>query len=70
MEGNWRFGKVEGPWTYWYENGTRESAGRFRAGKREGSWAYWDTTGKLRFEGNWTDGALDLEGGQAAAGEH
>jgi antitoxin component YwqK of YwqJK toxin-antitoxin module len=70
MEGNWRFGKAQGPWTYWHENGTRESSGRFRNGKREGNWAYWDTAGKMRFEGDWADGKLNLEAARASAREH
>jgi antitoxin component YwqK of YwqJK toxin-antitoxin module len=67
MEGNWRFGKAQGHWSYWYENGTRESAGRFHDGKREGRWAYWDAYGELRFEVDWTDGKLQLEAVQVSA---
>jgi antitoxin component YwqK of YwqJK toxin-antitoxin module len=67
MDGTWRFGKTQGRWTYFHENGSRESAGRFLMGKREGRWTYWDTAGEMRFEGDWTDGELNLDDERAAA---
>ena len=54
-----KFGKGEGPATWWYENGKKESRGTFKNGKKEGLWTFWYDNGRKIKEGAFEDGNLE-----------
>ena len=35
------FGKLEGEWTYWHENGQKSAEGIYKDGKEDGLWTFW-----------------------------
>jgi antitoxin component YwqK of YwqJK toxin-antitoxin module len=57
-KGRYEDGLEEGPWTYWYPEGTRREEGRFQAGQREGPWRFWRQDGTLESEQSFHGGAL------------
>jgi hypothetical protein len=52
-EGEYVMGVAEGWWTYWYENGQKESEGRLVHGERVGPWTYWYDNGAKLEEGSY-----------------
>jgi len=48
----------EGPWTFWFPDGTVLASGRFGAGRREGPWEFFDEDGRPDPErtGTYVDG--------------
>jgi hypothetical protein len=51
-------GKVEGPETTWFDNGTKRWEGRYVAGQRDGTWTFWNRDGQLNRSENWRAGVL------------
>ncbi len=55
-----------GKWTYWYENGQKESVSNYKDGGlpgirfaiREGKWTVWDENGQLMEENYYKNGEL------------
>ena len=50
MEGEFKNGKRDGKWTFWYENGNKWSEGFFKDGKSEGKRTTYYENGKIRYE--------------------
>jgi antitoxin component YwqK of YwqJK toxin-antitoxin module len=49
-EGDYKNGKEEGLWTYWYD-GQKSREATFKNGKEEGLWTAWYTNGQKNREG-------------------
>jgi antitoxin component YwqK of YwqJK toxin-antitoxin module len=58
-KGRYEAGREEGPWTYWYPDGTKREEGSFHLGERDGLWRFWREDGTLETEQTFRDGALD-----------
>ncbi len=56
-----------GEWTFWHENGQKESEGRYVDHQKVGDWKYWRVDGKGRQDRSYKNG--QLVGGWAAWGE-
>ena len=42
----------DGSYTWWREDGSRESEGSYKNGNKEGTWTWWDSNGQKIEEGN------------------
>ena len=56
IEGEYREGKREGKWTYWYNNGNKWSEAVYKAGLRDGKSTVWHENGRKYYEGNYSAG--------------
>ncbi len=56
IEGEYRDGKREGQWTYWFSNGNRWSEARYKTGLRNGKSTVWYENGRKYFEGSYRMG--------------
>ena len=56
IEGEYRDGKREGQWKYWFSNGNTWSEARYKAGLRDGKSTVWYENGRKYFEGNYRMG--------------
>jgi antitoxin component YwqK of YwqJK toxin-antitoxin module len=45
-------GTKVGLWTFWYENGQKESEGSYKNWEKEGIWTFWYENGQKRSEGS------------------
>ena len=59
MEGNYKDGKEDGLWVWWYENGQKEAEINWKNGKQDGLHLNWYENGQKAAEGNNKDGKLD-----------
>ena len=55
-EGNYKNGKRDGEWTYWYENEQKQWEGTFKDGELDGLWTVWYENGQKKEEGMKKDG--------------
>ena len=55
-EGNWKNGKRDGHWTYWYDNGQKKRAGNLSDGKQDGTWTWWNENGNITKTETYKDG--------------
>jgi antitoxin component YwqK of YwqJK toxin-antitoxin module/peroxiredoxin len=53
-------GKQHGPWTYWYESGTKQAEGRWSRDYQDGAWSWWYPDGRLRQTGFYQGSGIDL----------
>ena len=60
-ETHYKNGKQEGLRTGWYENGRKEYIKHYKNGKENGIRKEWDENGRLIFEGNFIDGAKEIQ---------
>jgi antitoxin component YwqK of YwqJK toxin-antitoxin module len=56
IEGEYRDGKREGQWTYWFSNGNRWSEARYKTDLRNGKSTVWYENGRKYFEGSYRMG--------------
>ena len=54
-EGNYKDGKKDGLWKYYYDTNQLREEGNYQDGKREGLWKYY-ILGQLRTKGNYENG--------------
>ena len=54
-EGDYKDGKKDGLWTYWYENGQKKREENYKGDKRNGLWTWWYENGQKELEGNVND---------------
>ena len=54
--GNFKNGKREGPWAWYFEDGQLEAKGDFSNGEMQGPWLVYYKTRKLRFKGAFKNG--------------
>jgi peroxiredoxin len=47
------FGKQEGTWSYWYDNGQKQAEGSWYHDYQDGQWSWWYASGQLRQEGQY-----------------
>jgi antitoxin component YwqK of YwqJK toxin-antitoxin module/peroxiredoxin len=47
------FGRQEGPWSYWYDNGQKQAEGSWYRDYQDGQWSWWYANGQLRQEGQY-----------------
>ena len=59
MEGNYKDGKEDGLWVWWYENGQKEAEVNWKNGKQDGLHLNWYENGQKAAEGNNKDGKFD-----------
>ena len=59
MESNWLYGKIEGPFSTWYENGQQMSEGNLKADRLDGLYRSWHENGQLESEKIYKDGNYD-----------
>lgn len=52
-------GKKEGPWKYFYEDGSIRASGNFTNNLEQGTWKYFYNTGKTEQTGNYKNGKFD-----------
>ena len=45
LEANYKDGKEDGKWTYWYENGQKWEEGNYKDGIPKGNWNFWMKSG-------------------------
>ena len=55
-EGSYKYGKQDGKWTWWYENGQKKSEQTYKDGKEDGLHTQWYENGQKRIEGNYRNG--------------
>lgn len=48
-------GTLDGPKTFWFDNGVKRGEGGFHANKKEGPWTFWYESGQKRWEGTFDD---------------
>lgn len=59
-EGAFRYGQLDGEWTYYYEgSGKVSSVGKYKVGKEDSVWRYFDEEGKLTDLESYDNGVLD-----------
>lgn len=54
--GDYKDGKKEGIWQYWYDNGQKMEEGNYRNGLKIGIWVKWYQDGELMWEGEYKEG--------------
>jgi antitoxin component YwqK of YwqJK toxin-antitoxin module len=59
VEGNYKDGRQEGSWTYWYEDGTQNRQVTYKNGKPDGSWESYRADGTLAAVRSFKDGRRD-----------
>ena len=52
-------GIKDGVWTYWHDNGQKETEDNYRVGKKNGKWSYLDKNGRKWKEGYYRNGKQD-----------
>ena len=52
-------GMREGVWTYWHDNGQKQSEGTYKNDKQEGVWTRWHQNGKEQSEQTYKNGKPD-----------
>ena len=55
-EGNYKNGKVDRSFTFWYENGQKQREESYKNDERHGKWIYWFDNGRLEKEEKYSDG--------------
>jgi len=58
-EGTIKEGKLDGLWTYWYENGQKKGEINHKEGYFDGLWTGWYENGQKGRERNYKEGKLD-----------
>ena len=58
-EGNYKNGKRDGEWTYWYENGQKMGEETYKDGEVDGIVIIWHRNGQKQREYNYKDGGRD-----------
>ena len=53
---NFKDGKKDGLWIYWYENGQKASRKTYINNKKDGKWTQWYENGQMKSEGTYKDG--------------
>lgn len=56
IEGEFKDGKRQGKWTYWYDNGNRWSQASYKAGILDGKSTVWHENGSKYYEGRYRNG--------------
>lgn len=56
LEGEYKNGRADGDWKFWYANGSIEQEGKFREDGAIGKWTYSDTAGKKTCEAEYLGG--------------
>jgi antitoxin component YwqK of YwqJK toxin-antitoxin module len=51
-------GRLDGPVTFWHDNGIRAAEGAYVGGERDGPWTFWHENGRVRWRGTFEDGAV------------
>ena len=59
QSGRYQFGKKDGLYNSWYENGQKGKEGTFKNDIGEGKWTYWYENGQKWKEGTYKDGRED-----------
>ena len=59
QEGEYRDGRREGPFTYFYPSGIIRGEGSYRSGLEDGPYTSWHENGQLRSEWAYSNGKLD-----------
>ncbi len=54
--GDYRDGLMEGVWTFWAINGTKQSEGTYCGGELDGEWKTWYPNGELKGVGSYVEG--------------
>jgi antitoxin component YwqK of YwqJK toxin-antitoxin module len=57
-EGNYRYGRESGSFTWWHANGTQAVEGRFVDGRPDGDWKWWHGNGQKAAEVAFNRGAV------------
>ena len=57
-EGDYKDGKKDGLWTYWYENGQKKREENYKGDKRNGLWTWWDEDGNVTDTETYKNGKL------------
>ena len=52
-------GKQQGPWTYWYDNGSKQAEGAWAKDYQDGQWSWWYADGRIRQTGAYAGQGLD-----------
>ena len=60
-KGNYKNGKEEGVWTYYYDNGQLLIKSNYENGKKEGEWISYHENGQLSYKGNHKNGKREGE---------
>ena len=55
-EEEYKDGKREGKWIWWWEGGNIEEEGEYKNGKEEGKWIGWYENGNKKYEEEYKDG--------------
>lgn len=58
MEGNYKNGKKEGVWTWWYQDGTKKRESEYAGDLKHGNTTYWYKNGKLQSESKYENDEL------------
>jgi len=58
-EGIMNYGRLEGKWTYWYENGQIQTVGNYIKDKEDSIWIYYSLNNIVLSEGNFKKGMKD-----------
>ena len=56
---NYKDGKLDGLWVFWYKNGQKEMEQNYKDGKKDGLWVWWYENGQKEMEGNYKDSKQD-----------
>ena len=55
----WGWGKLDGLWTKWHENGQKEEEGTYKKGKKDGLRTHWYDNGQKFWEETYKNGEKD-----------
>ena len=55
---NYRYGKLEGEYIYYFDTGDVNVIGNYKDGKLDGECTYYDLDGKIYWKGNYKDDVL------------
>lgn len=58
-QGQYKNGKAEGKWTYWYKDGQVKREGNYESDYREGEWNFYHRNGKILCKPVYKEGDLD-----------
>ena len=48
------YGKQEGPWSYWYDNGQKQAEGSWNHDYQDGTWTFWYADGAVQQSGSYS----------------
>ncbi len=59
LKGQYKNGKKDGEWLYWYSNGQKKMIINYKEGIKEGQWTYWYESGQIRIKTHYYNNKLD-----------